>query len=297
MQRDADILIYEDYLRAGLRLSKLTVEAYVSEIIRLKAFLDQEGTALRDADTSLLIDYVMTRNSSGLQRDTTKKILSALRSFYGFLVDEQIRQDDPAVIIEIPKHSRHLPEVFTTSDIDALLSQIPGDTPIGMRDRALFELIYSCGLRISEACTLPVSQVFLQESLLRVVGKRDRERIVPMGAAARERLQEYLEQGRPLLLSRKRAVDALFVSSRGGMLTRQGAWKKFRSYALQAGISGKVHTLRHSYATHLLRGGADLRVVQELLGHRDISTTQIYTHVSTGELRQDHRTFHPGNRN
>ncbi len=287
---------YEDHLVIDLRLSRLTVEVYMSEILRLREYLDGHGHNILKASSRQLIDFVLWRNSSGLNHGTTKKIMSALRSFYGFLVDEQVRNDDPARIIEIPKTSRHLPSVFTTGDIDALLSVIPVDTPLGIRDRALFELIYSCGLRITEACSISVSQVFLKESLLRVVGKRDRERVVPMGGEAMRWMTSYLSEARAKLLRAARPVEAVFISSRGCMLTRQGAWKKFRSYALQAGIEGKVHTLRHSYATHLLRGGADLRVVQELLGHKDISTTQIYTHVSDRELHQDHRKFHPGNR-
>jgi len=286
---------FEDHLVIDARLSKLTVEVYVSEICRLRSFLEQQGGDLVSAATSDLIDYILRRSSGGIDRVTVKKIMSSLRSFYGFLVDEQYRPDDPARIIEIPKIPRHLPQVFTTGEIDRLLACIPRETPIGIRDRTLFELIYSCGLRIHEACSLTLDEVFLGEAALRVTGKRDRQRIVPMGSEAREWMEQYLTEARPFLLKKTRPTDGVFISSRGNKLTRQGAWKKFRGYLLHAGLAGKVHTLRHSYATHMLRGGADLRVVQELLGHRDISTTQIYTHVTDQELHQSHRKFHPGN--
>ncbi len=288
--------IYEDHLAVDRRLSPLTTAVYAAEIRLLDQFAQEIGESLVRMKTQQVIDYVIKRTETGLRRTTTRKILSSLRSFFGFLVDEGIREDDPSRIIEIPSGGRSLPDVFTTWDVEDLLGVIPDDTPIGLRDRTLFELIYSCGLRISEACSLDTSRMYLEESLIRVVGKRDRERAVPMGRAAKEWMERYLLEGRSRLLSSRSVTEAVFISSRGTRLTRQGAWKKFRSYALASGLEGKVHTLRHSFATHLLRGGADLRVVQELLGHRDIRTTQIYTHVEGSQLKESHRKFHPGNR-
>ena len=289
--------IYEDHLTVDRRLSALTAAAYTAEIALLTQFARHTGTTPEAMSTQQLIDYVISRSSEGLSSTTVRKMLSALRSFYGFLVDERIRSDDPSRIIEIPSGGRNLPEVFTTWDVEDLLGVIPDDTPIGLRDRTLFELIYSCGLRISEACGLDTSRVYLDQALVRVMGKRDRERAVPMGRAARHWMQRYLTEGRGKLLTSRLVTEAVFISSRGSRLTRQGAWKKFRGYALASGLEGKVHTLRHSFATHLLRGGADLRVVQELLGHRDIRTTQIYTHVGNKQLRESHRKFHPGSSN
>ncbi len=284
---------YEDHLTIDLRLSPLTVQVYVPEISSLLQFCRSRKLEITALSTDQLIDYILER-SSETDRATTRKILSSLRSFYGFLKDEGLREDDPARIIEIPRMSRHLPQVFTTGDVEDLLSCIGEETPLGLRDRTLFELIYSCGLRISEACGLDLSQVYLEESLIRVTGKRNRQRAVPVGKEAEQWIRRYLAEGRGKLLSAARPTDAVFISSRGSRLTRQGAWKKFRCYILKADLEGKIHTLRHSYATHMLRGGADLRVVQELLGHKDISTTQIYTHVTSGELQQSHRRFHPG---
>ncbi len=296
--RDSQRLIgiYEEYLAVDLRLSPLTVEAYLREIIMLEALLNQAGTDLAGADSADLVDFIEHRRDQGLEKATVSRIITTLRSFYGFLVDEQVRSDDPSRIIEMPRKGRQLPGVLQVREVEEVLEAIPLDTPEGLRDRALFELIYSCGLRISEACGMRTSQVYSGESLLRIIGKRDRERVVPMGRQANASLERYMQEGRPRLLSSRHAHEMIFVSRGGNPLTRQGAWKKFRLYCAAAGVSSQVHTLRHSFATHMLQGGADLRVVQELLGHRDISTTQIYTHVTAAELQDGHRKFHPGSR-
>jgi integrase/recombinase XerD len=204
-------------------------------------------------------------------------------------------------LLQARRLSSNLPRALETDAVDALLAAIPADTPLGIRDRALFELVYSCGLRVSEATGLAVGRVSLRESALRVMGKGSRERVVPMGDRARRELKRYLSEVRPKLAGR-RQLDSLFLARGGRPLSRKTVWKAFKRYAQEAGLAfpsssglseAKVHTLRHSFATHLLQGGADLRAVQELLGHADIATTQIYTHVTQEALRRTHEEFHP----
>mgnify|MGYP002626671454 CR=1 FL=1 len=204
--------------------------------------------------------------------------------------------DNIAEELDRPKASRSLPRVLSVEQVEALLSTIDVSKPLGVRDRALFELIYSCGLRISEASSLLVENVHLSEQLLIVHGKGNKERMIPFGTAARGRLTTYLEEVRPLLVGRK-AISEVFVNYRGEPMSRKGIWKRFKELEMQTGVHAKVHTLRHSFATHLLAGGADLRAVQELLGHSDLSTTQIYTHVEDHQLREGHQRYFPGHKN
>ncbi len=190
-----------------------------------------------------------------------------------------------------------MPNVLSPEDIDHFLNSISTDTRPGLRDRALFELIYSCGLRISEAVTLTLGNLFFEDALLRVHGKRDKERLVPFGSQAELWLRKYLNEVRPSLMKHGVKDDHVFLSIRGKGISRKGVWKRFKEIRTKAGIDAKIHTLRHSFATHLVQGGADLRIVQELLGHSDISTTQIYTHVQNSELQKNHNDFHPLNEN
>ncbi len=199
---------------------------------------------------------------------------------------------NPAEHVETPRIPRHIPEVYSREEVERLLAAIDLSTPGGVRDRFLFELIYSCGLRVSEAAELSLDRIYRQDKFIRVVGKGSKERVGPIGDLALEWLDRYLSEARPALAGGRR-IKALFVNHRGTPLTRKGMWKRFKRYALQAGLNGKIHTLRHSFATHLLRGGADLRTVQVLLGHADIGTTQIYTHVDERELAEYHRRYHP----
>jgi integrase/recombinase XerD len=192
----------------------------------------------------------------------------------------------------LPRSSRRIPEVYTLEQVERILAAIDTTTPAGIRDRFLFELIYSCGLRVSEAVALTMDRIYLEASMLRVVGKGSKERLVPMGEQALLWMRRYLEESRPALL-KDRKERALFINRSGGRLSRKGMWKRFKEVLALAGVEGKIHTLRHSFATHLLQGGADLRAVQSLLGHADIGTTQIYTHVDEGALHGQHRRFHP----
>ena len=199
------------------------------------------------------------------------------------------------MLLERPKASRALPKVISVEQVDTLLDAIDTSTPLGIRDRALFELIYSCGLRISEAASLLVSNLHLKERLIIVHGKGDKERMVPFGLSAKERLEQYIYEARPLLVGSK-IVPEVFVNYKGEPMSRKGIWKNFKALEAKTGVHAKVHTLRHSFATHLLAGGMDLRSVQELLGHSDLATTTIYTHVDDKQLREGHKEFFPGHK-
>jgi integrase/recombinase XerD len=288
-------LQFEDYLTAGLRLSRQTVATYMRDCRGFVAWMKSGDVRPETVTTAEIIDFLIARQQEdGIDQRTVAKSVSALRSFFQFLVMEKVRDDNPAVLVELPRMSHRVPGVLDLNEVEKLLAAIEIDGPLGLRDRALFELIYSCGLRISEAVELSVDRVFLEERLIRVRGKGDKERLVPMGEHARHWIERYLTEARPRLA--RRPVDALFLNNRGQQLSRKGMWKRFREIAARAGVDAKVHTLRHSFATHLLEGGADLRAVQELLGHADISTTQIYTHVDREELATYHADYHPRGR-
>ncbi len=284
---------FEDYLAVELRLSRGTVETYMRECRMLAQYATSRDTEIPSLSTEDLIGYLVSRRSDGVDPRTAAKIVSGLRSLYHFLVLDGIRGDNPALELEAPRPGHKIPGVLRVEQIDALLAEIDISTPHGLRDRCLFEIIYSCGLRISEAVELGVDSIYLTEGLIRVRGKGDRERFVPIGGHALEALEAYLEHGRPMLSSPRITTKMLFLNNRGAGLSRKGMWKRFRELATKAGVEAKVHTLRHSFATHLLEGGADLRSVQELLGHSDISTTQIYTHVDRDALAEQHAEYHP----
>jgi integrase/recombinase XerD len=280
------------HLSAELRLSRATVAAYALEARLLLRYCSSAECPLERFSSAELIEYLVHRQIEGASRKTTAKCLSALRAFFAFLLREGRMTANPAEHVETPRIPRHIPEVYSREEVESLLAAIDLSTPGGVRDRFLFELIYSCGLRVTEAAELSLDRIYLQDKFIRVVGKGAKERIVPIGDLALEWLDRYLAEARPTL-ARGRRVRALFINHLGSPLTRKGMWKRFQRYALQAGVAGKIHTLRHSFATHLLRGGADLRTVQVLLGHADIGTTQIYTHVDERELAEYHRRYHP----
>ncbi len=286
---------FNDYLVTELRLSPRTVETYVREAGLFDAYLEEQGETASTVGVPTVADYLIERQTreNGVDQRTVAKILSALRSFLQFLVLEDERSDNPALLVESPKPVQRVPGVLSVAEIEALLGAIDPSSPLGLRDRALFELIYSSGLRISEAVDLTVARVFLDEGVLRVRGKGNKERLVPMGPVAVRWLRQYLQDGRPRLVKAPARSDRLFLNHLGNGLSRKGMWKRFHQLCSAAGIRAKVHTLRHSFATHLLEGGADLRAVQELLGHADIATTQIYTHIDKEELHVWHSTHHP----
>lgn len=284
---------YRAYLLAARRRSPLTAEVYLREAALLEAWLAERGLAPETAASADILGYLVWRQTGGgLSRKTMARIVSSVHAFYKFLRLEGLRADDPSELIETPKQDRSLPEVLAPGEVDRFLASIEVDSPRGLRDRALFELIYSCGLRISEASALTFDQLYLDERTIRVVGKRRKERLVPFGAEAAHWLRRYLEEGRPHL-ARKRRSDRVFLNQAGSGISRKGIWKRFDGFRAASGVEAKVHTFRHSFATHLLAGGADLRTVQELLGHSDISTTQIYTHIDPQSLQDYHRDYFP----
>ncbi len=284
---------YEDYLVSVARIAESSRDTYMREIHFLEQWCGQAGIDLEKASAVDLIAYVAHRQVNKVDHRTLAKGISALRSLYTFLMEEGRREDNPAALLEIPKHTVPLPEVMSVEEIEAFFAAIPLDTLYGIRDRTMFELIYSCGLRISEAAELRMANLYLKEKLLRVQGKGGRQRLVPVGDEAECWLRSYLNTVRPHLLKSKRKENRVFISMRGAGLSRKSIWKRFKEICGRAGIEAKVHTLRHSFATHLLQGGADLRSVQELLGHADIATTQIYTHVENEQLRKIHDALHP----
>jgi len=284
---------YLIYLRLEKRLAANTVETYGGEIERLLEYSSQKALDARYLTPDNLLDYFSWRGTAGRDNRTLSRIISSLNSFYRYLIKEGVREENPLQLMEKPRLSRHLPQVMQPHEIDRFLEEFDVSTPLGLRDRALFELIYSCGLRVSEVVGLDLGHIFPDEMVLRVLGKGDKERYVPLGEEAAWWLQSYISQARPRLCHQDRKTDACFLNRRGSRLTRKGMWKRFREAADLAGVQGKIHTLRHSFATHLLAGGADLRSVQELLGHADIATTQIYTHLETSRLKEVHGNCHP----
>jgi integrase/recombinase XerD len=238
------------------------------------------------------MEYLIWRKSVGLSGKTMARIVSSLHALFKFMKADGLRADDPSALVETPRQERSLPEVLPPESVDRLFSSIDVSTPRGLRDRALFELIYSCGLRISEASFLSFDKLFMEERVIRVIGKRKKERIIPFGDDAEHWLKRYLEEGRPSLAKQNRS-NRIFLNHSGKGISRKGIWKRFSQFRELAGTGGKVHSLRHSFATHLLAGGADLRTVQELLGHSDIATTQIYTHVETQALAAYHEEYFP----
>jgi integrase/recombinase XerD len=275
------------------RCSQKTAETYRLSAGEFLGWCVKERVKLHDVSVQSLMRYLVWRKTEGCAELTLAKDISALRSFGSYLKRLSVWSENYALLLDRPKAARPLPRVLSINQVEKLLSVIDVSEPLGIRDAALFELIYSCGLRISEASGLLVQNVHLNEQLILVRGKGDKERIVPFGVQAKEKLTAYLDDVRPGLVGKK-TVAEVFVNYRGSPLSRKGIWKRFQDYESLSGIHAKVHTLRHSFATHLLAGGADLRSVQELLGHSDLSTTQIYTHVDDEQLRSNHEKYFPG---
>ena len=296
MNKAAFLKEYQGYLSLQLRLSALSIQTYLQEITGFASFIEEKDKTFLNADPSDIMDYFSRRQEQGIDQRTITKGLSSIRSFFSFLSSEGYRRDNPAEKIESPGNFISLPKVLSPEEVDTLLASIDISTAPGLRDRALFELIYSCGLRISEAAMITYGNIYFKEDLIRVTGKRNKERVIPLGIQAKKWLKKYLSEARPRLKKPGRKDDRLFLSIRGIGISRKGIWKRFHRYAALCGFEAKVHTLRHSFATHLIQGGADLRVVQELLGHADITTTQIYTHIQNEDLKRTHHSFHPLNK-
>ena len=276
-------------------LSRNTLESYRRDLRLFSVWLSADrGKALLQAQRVDLLDYLVYKFQRKAKARSAARLLSSLKRFYRFLLRENRIQGDPTLQVESPKLPRSLPKILTEQDVDALLATPNVETPLGLRDRSMLETLYASGLRVSELVTMQVAQLSQDMGVVRVVGKGSKERLVPVGEEALIWIRRYMDNARPEILA-GRQVDALFVTSRGASMTRQAFWYLIRRYADQAGIRKGIspHTLRHAFATHLLNHGADLRVVQMLLGHADISTTQIYTHVARERLKQLHSKHHP----
>ncbi|TXR40427.1 site-specific tyrosine recombinase XerD [Ectopseudomonas mendocina] len=275
-------------------LSAHTQSAYRSDLEHFNGWLDGRGLALQHIGRDAILDHLAWRLEQGYQARSTARFLSGVRGFYRFLLRETLISEDPTLQIELPQIGRPLPKSLSEADVEALLQAPDLDDPIGLRDRAMLEVLYACGLRVSELVGLTLEQVNLRQGVLRVFGKGSKERLVPLGEEAIAWIERYMREARPLLLGGKPS-DVLFPSLRGEQMTRQTFWHRIKHQAQVAGISKALspHTLRHAFATHLLNHGADLRVVQMLLGHSDLSTTQIYTHIARARLQELHAQHHP----
>jgi len=299
LQPDADaeqeIERFTDALWMEHGLSEHTLAAYRNDLTGLAVWLRRErGRELPAASREELLAYLGERVGAGARPRTTARLLSSLRRYYRYLVREGRLRADPSVRIDSPRIGRPLPDSLSEQEVEALLGTPDVEDTLGLRDRAMLELLYACGLRVSELVGLALEQVNLLQGVVRLTGKGNKERLVPLGEEAVDWLQRYLDAARPQLAAAAPARQ-LFITARGQGMTRQAFWYRIRHYASKAGISKHLspHTLRHAFATHLLNHGADLRVVQMLLGHSDLSTTQIYTHVARERLRELHAQHHP----
>jgi integrase/recombinase XerD len=292
------VLDFLAYLELERGLSRNTLEAYRSDLLQFGAFLERRGLdplAVQHADLAAFVtELAAGRDGRPAAATTLQRKVACLRSFYRHLRREELLERDPTAELRGPRRSQRLPAVLTRDEVAHLLAQPGGESPGDLRDRALLELMYACGLRASEAIALEVRDVDLDEAVLRARGKGAKERLVPIGSQAIAALRAWLARGRPALVG-VRDEPRLFVNQRGGGLTRQGLYKIVQRRARSAGLEGRMspHTLRHTFATHLLAGGCDLRAVQEMLGHADVATTQIYTHLSAERLKDVYFDAHP----
>jgi integrase/recombinase XerD len=287
---------YLNYLRFERNLSENSISAYQTDLQRYLTYLNvQEVNRLPQIKEKHIRKLLQTLSEIGLSPTSLARNLSSIRSFHRFLISEDLLSSDPSHHIQGPKISRHLPSVLTFDEIEQICSRIASDNYLGIRDRAMIELLYASGLRISELLLLPVGEIYFQEGFVRILGKGSKERLVPTSDRALNWIRRYLDLSRPLLDKYNRSEGIIFLSVRGKAMSRMGLWKIIQHYVRESAIKKKIHphTFRHSFATHLLEGGADLRAVQEMLGHADISTTQIYTHLDRTYLKQVYHQFHP----
>ncbi len=286
---------YLNYLVVEKGLSAGTIDAYARDLSRYVRFLRANKISnIAETDTPVILKYLLNLRDKGLGIRSRARHLVTLRGFYRFAVQEKVIKKDPARLVELPKFGVRLPDVLSFEEIKKLLGAPDTKTAKGMRDAAMLELLYAAGLRVSELIKVKMTEINLEAGFVRVFGKGAKERIVPIGGYAREKIQTYINLGRPALV-KEHLSPYLFVARAGNPMTRQGFWKLLKRCGAQAGIQKEItpHSLRHSFASHLLEGGADLRAVQMMLGHVDISTTQIYTHVARDHLKKMHAKYHP----
>lgn len=294
---DIDLLLdrYLNYLLVEKGLARQSLAAYSQDLVRYVDFVREKGVLTATADdTALILQHLINLREQGLSARSRSRHLVAVRGFYRFLVKENIIAADPTRQVDLPKLTFKLPDVLSVDEVRRLLETPDRATAQGLRDAAMLELLYAAGLRVSELIGLKRQDVNLEAGFVRVFGKGSKERVVPIGTLAQRCIGEYIATARPILLKRQ-ASAYLFVGRSGKPLTRQGFWKILKHHGLNAGLKAKVspHSLRHSFATHLLAGGADLRAVQVMLGHADIATTQIYTHIDREQIKRLHSKFHP----
>jgi len=275
-------------------LSQNTLGAYRADLMTLGRGLAEQGKSIDKADKADLLDFIANRVESGAKPRSTARQLSSFRRFFRYIMREGRRDDDPTADIEMPRIGRSLPKTLSEDEVESLLNAPNTDEPLGHRDRAMLELLYATGLRVSELINLTQSQINFNQGVLRIVGKGDRERLIPLTDDSQRWIRDFIDGPRMEILL-ERQTDYLFPTRRGDRMTRQAFWHIIKRYAEKAGIRKKMspHSLRHAFATHLLNRGADLRVVQLLLGHSDLSTTQIYTHVARERLKELHGDHHP----
>lgn len=280
---------FRDYLIAQT-VSPHTRNAYLSDLVQCSQC---NSNLMPNWSSDDVADVLLALTKQGKSPRSIARSLSALRSFYKFLREQKLRSDNPVATHKTPKIGRSLPKDISEKEVEALIHAPDIETALGLRDRAMLEVLYACGLRVTELLNLRLELINLKQGYLRIVGKGNKERLVPLGQMACEWIEKYLNEARPSLY--KSATDYVFLTQHGGIMSRQNFWYAIKRYALQAGVQAELspHTLRHAFATHLLNHGADLRVVQMLLGHSDLSTTQIYTHVAQVRMQQLHATHHP----
>ena len=296
--RESDQAIIDNFLDnlwLEKGLSDNTLSAYRADLYTFSNWLKDRELNLMGISREHVTGYLSYRLDLGLKARSTARMLSCLRSLYRYLIRENRLIEDPTLRVENPKLGRPLPDSLTETDVERLLVAPDLATPIGVRDRTMLEVLYGCGLLVSELVELRISQVNLRQGIVRVMGKGSKERLVPLGEEAIAWIVQYIQDARSELLKNNLHTDILFTSNRGSGMTRQAFWYRIKVYARRADIGKKLapHTLRHAFATHLLNHGADLRVVQLLLGHSDLSTTQIYTHVANQRMKELHREHHP----
>lgn len=283
-----------NYVVVEKGLSDNTIDAYRRDICRFEGFLRERQRDIPDAGREDIVSFMVFLREKGLSSRSTARNMVAVRMLYRFLIAEKHIERLPTENIELPRSFRTLPETLSPAEVEMLIKSPDVDKPLGARDRTMFELLYATGLRVSELVSITVNRLNLEVGFLIAMGKGSRERVVPMGEVAMEWIRRYIANERVRILKGKES-EYLFVTARGNRMTRQGFWKLVKKYALKAGVYKRItpHTLRHSFATHLLEGGADLRSVQTMLGHADISTTQIYTHINSERLKKIYKQYHP----
>lgn len=287
---------YINFILVEKRVSHNTVDAYSHDLRRYIDYLYRLGVGdLQDVSSEDVVSYLAELRKSNIAPNTINRKLAAIRGFYKFLIREGRLGENPVANIGLAKVWMRLPDTLSKEEVEQILSQPDASSPMSIRDRAMLELLYAAGLRVSELVNLNISNINWQVGYLVAVGKGNKERIIPIGNMAYKWLTKYIDEARPQLLKGKTSTDILFTNRFGKKLSRQGFWKIVRQYACRAGLLKKIHphTFRHSFASHLLEGGADLRSVQTMLGHADISTTQIYTHITREKLKEIHRKYHP----